>query len=165
MPENIVTKPLVKWLSRRCSAVFCFLSGRGHSRLDQCWPRIGPSRLRAISRFILSSARETSSVTCAILILLKMSLSFAGIPSLLAIASLSETALPITLRLAPQVRQNFRSGVDSVAHWGQNMIVHRLLKHYPAVFVISKAISTTLAGCGLFTQKCRDFHRASDATG
>src|SRR6266849_3313680 len=152
MPESIVTKPLVKWLSRRCSAVFCFLSCLGQSCLDHCWPRIGSLWLRAISRFILSSARETSSVTCAILMLLNMSLSFAGIPSLLAIASLSVTALPITLRLAPHDRQNFRSGVDSVAHWGQNMIVHRFAEHYPAVFAVSKAISTTLSGCGWFSQ-------------
>src|SRR5712692_7677789 len=128
MPENIVIKPLVKWRSRRCAAVFSFLSC-----LDHGWWRIGFSELRAISRFILSSARETSSVTCAILILLNMSLSLAGMPSLLAIASLSVTALPITLRLAPQDRQNFRSGVDSVAHWGQYMIVHRFAEHYPAV--------------------------------
>src|SRR5712692_3581408 len=134
MPENIVTKPLLKWLSRRCSAVFGFLSCLGHSRLDHGWWRIGPSELRAISLFILSSARETSSVTCAILMLLNMSLSFAGMPSLRAIASLSVTAFPITLRLAPQDRQNFRSGVDSVAHWGQYMVVHRCGEHYQAVF-------------------------------
>src|SRR5258706_6712694 len=85
--------------------------------------------------------------------LLKMSLSFAGMPSLLAIASLSVTALPITLRLAPHDRQNLRSGVDSVAHWGQNMILHRFAEHYPAVFAGSKAISTTLAGCGWFSQR------------
>src|SRR6266480_112406 len=89
--------------------------------------------------------------------LLKMSLSFAGMPSLLAIASLSVTALPITLRLAPQDRQNFRSGVDSVAHWGQNMIVHGFAKHYPAVFAVSKAISITLAGSSLFSQMPRFF--------
>src|SRR5712692_1600422 len=148
MPENIVTKPLVKWPSRRCAAVFGFLSC-----LDHDWRRIGPSRLRAISLFILSSARETSSVTCAILMLLNMSLSFAGMPSLRAIASLSVTALPITLRLAPQDRQNFRSGVDSVAHWGQYMVVHRCGEHYQAVFLVGKAISTTLAGRALFRQR------------
>ena len=51
-----------------------------------------------------------------------------------------------------------------MAHWGQNMIVHRFAEHYPAVFVVSKAISTTLAGCGLFNQRS-DFHRGGDATG
>jgi len=45
------------------------------------------------------------------------------------------------------------------------MIVHRFAKHYPAVFAVSKAISITLAGCGLFSQKCRDFHRGGEATG
>ena len=44
-----------------------------------------------------------------------------------------------------------------MAHWGQNMIVHRSAEHYPAVFAVSKAISTTLAGWALFSQKCRDF--------
>src|SRR5689334_18584750 len=53
--------------------------------------------------------------------LLKMSLSLAGIPSLRAMASLRVTALPITLRLEPQVRQNFKSAGDSVPHWGQNI--------------------------------------------
>src|SRR2546427_9511238 len=50
-----------------------------------------------------------------------MSLIFAGTLSLRAIASLSETALPITLRFAPHDRQNFKSVEDSMPHWGQNI--------------------------------------------
>ena len=42
-----------------------------------------------------------------------------------------------------------------MAHWGQNMIVHRFAKHYPAVFAVSKAISITLAGSSLFSQMPR----------
>ncbi len=33
------------------------------------------------------------------------------------------------------------------------MIVHRSAEHYPAVFAVGKAISTTLAGCGWFSQR------------
>jgi hypothetical protein len=51
-----------------------------------------------------------------------------------------------------------------VAHWGQNMIVHRFAEHYPAVFAVGKAIPTTLADGGLFSQK-PDFHRGRIAIG
>jgi hypothetical protein len=44
------------------------------------------------------------------------------------------------------------------------MIVPRSAEHYPAVFAVSKAISTTLAGGGLFSQKYLDFHRGGDAS-
>jgi len=67
------------------------------------WP--GVLALRTSSLFIRSSARDTSSVTFSTLRFLTISLIFAGTPSLRAMASLSETALPITLRLAPQDRQ------------------------------------------------------------
>ena len=78
-----------------------------------------------------------------------MSLIFAGTLSLRAIASLSETALPITLRLAPHDRQNFKSVEDSTPHWGQNITgTSRVIisRSQPGV----KPRLTTLSGVELF---------------
>src|SRR6266496_1366123 len=89
-----------------------------------------------------------------------MSLIFAGTLSLRAIASLSETALPVTLRLAPHDRQNFKSVEDSTPHWGQNITgTSRVIisRSQPGV----KPRLTTLSGVELFWKmrkgKCRKF--------
>src|SRR5207253_5967619 len=105
--------------------------------------------LRTSSLFMRSKARDTSSVTFSTLRFLTISLIFAGTLSLRAIASLSETALPITLRLAPHDRQNFKSVEDSTPHWGQNITgTSRVIisRSQPGV----KPRLTTLSGVELF---------------
>src|SRR5437870_13509498 len=78
-----------------------------------------------------------------------MSLIFAGTLSLRAIASLSETALPITLRLAPHDRQNIKSVEDSTPHWGQNITAtSRVIISRSQLGV--KPRLTTLSGLELF---------------
>src|SRR5205807_10060584 len=96
VPQKNLIVPLVKWRSRRSSAVFSLRI----RRLIRSF-----AELRAISAFIFSIARETSSVTWAILRLLMISLTFAGIPSVLEIASPRVTALLTTFKFVPQERQ------------------------------------------------------------
>src|SRR6266850_8397422 len=97
--------------------------------------------MRTISLFIFSKARETSSVTCSTLSPLTISFIFGKGPrSLLAMASLSATALPITLRLAPQLRQYCKPGEDSVAHWGQYIVERILNDRFRTAQVLERTI-------------------------
>src|SRR5581483_9422139 len=93
------------------SAVFFF------SQLLRCFS----AEARAISTFIFSMARETSSVTCEI-----FSLTFDGTVSDFEIASVKVTTLPMTFRFVPQERQCCCPSADSRPHWGQNMEPSRL---------------------------------------
>src|SRR6266508_1653073 len=115
MPLKSEIAPVTRCFSRRCSAVFCFLPA---SHQGLCG--VGSSELRTISLFICSSACEMSSLTCSTFRLFIISLIFGSGPrSLRAIASLNETALPITLRLDPHDRQYCTPEEDSVPHCGQ----------------------------------------------
>src|SRR5687767_6040343 len=114
IPENNEIVPLTIWFSRRSSGVFFLPSQEGGDHGVASFPEDG---VRSISLFMRSRALDTSSVTCSILRLLTISLSFGNGPrSLRAIASLSVSALPITLRLAPHERQYCRPDPDSVPH-------------------------------------------------
>src|SRR3990172_10188784 len=111
-PEKSEIVPLTMCSSRRSAGVFLGLRHHGEEVVFEVCFRI--------SLFILSSALVTSAETFSILRLLTNSFILGSGPrSLRAIASLSVSALPMTLRLAPQARQYCWPELDSVPHCGQ----------------------------------------------
>src|SRR6267142_1878855 len=95
-----------------------------------------------------------SSLTCSPFTFFIISLIIPGNgPGIRAIASLSETALPTTLRLAPQDRQYCRPEDDSVPHCGQYMAVSVVSVKNLSCHV-EKAVETTTVRPRLFNVLC-----------